>query len=331
MRPPAFWAAGLDPSSREAAPLTRALLTPAAMLYAAVTAWRIQRATPARIGVPVVCIGNLTAGGTGKTPLARRVRAILSDQGVRAATLSRGYGGKRTGPLRVDPGQATAAEVGDEPLMLAADGEAWIGADRAAAARSMAADGVEAIVMDDGHQNPSLHKDLSLVVVDAEAPFGNGHVIPKGPLREPAAAGLARADAVVLMGDGPTPATFRNPPIPIFRARLAPRAGAPLGPLVVFAGVGRPRKVFDAVRAAGGVVVEEAAFADHHRYTASDLAYLRRLAEERGARLVTTEKDAARLPPADQAGVEVFHVDAVFDDAPGFALFLETALNSKSR
>ena len=133
------------------------------------------------------------------------IRARISARKSQAASLSRGYGGSLKGPLKVDENTHTAGEVGDEPLMLAAKGTSWIGADRPAAAKAMTDAGVQVIIMDDGHQNPSLHKDLSLIVIDAGAPFGNGFVIPKGPLREPVARGLSRADAVILMGDGPVP------------------------------------------------------------------------------------------------------------------------------
>ncbi len=242
MKAPHFWSAGLDPKSREAAPLTRALLTPLAWLYL----WGLNRklvsAVPETAPVPVICIGNLTTGGAGKTPVAEAIRRRISALGLRAATLSRGHGGREPGPLKVNPEAHTFREVGDEPLLLAASGEAWIGRDRPAAARAMADAGVQAVLMDDGHQNPSLKKDFTFVAIDAGAPFGNGHVLPKGPLREPVAAGLARAGAVILMGDGPVPAAVTRSGKPVLRARLEAAAPVPAGPLVAFAGMGRPEK-----------------------------------------------------------------------------------------
>lgn len=308
MRAPHFWSGGLDPYAREAAPVTRALLTPLASLYAALTARRLARTRPERVPVPVICVGNLTLGGSGKTPIVAALREELGARGLRAASLSRGYKGRLRGPLRVDPGQHTARDVGDEPAMLAATGESWIGADRPAAGRAMAAAGVEVIVMDDGHQTPTLHRDLSLVVIDAGDPFGNGHVFPKGPLREPVRAGLARADAVILSGKGPAPDD--SWPCPVLRATLTPLAPPPPGPLVAFAGIGRPEKAFDSLVAAGAELADTVPFADHHAYTPRDLAFLSRLAADRGARLVTTAKDAVRLPPAFRAGVHVFAVRA---------------------
>ncbi|HZC16583.1 MAG TPA: tetraacyldisaccharide 4'-kinase, partial [Caulobacteraceae bacterium] len=189
---------------RRRASATRLLLTPAASIWSQVTARRIARTRPFDPGVPVICVGGLTLGGTGKTPVAREILNRLAARGVAAHALSRGYGGRLKGPLRVDPAIHGAGDVGDEPLMLARDQPTWIAADRIAGAVTAAAAGARAIVMDDGHQNPTLKKTLSMVVIDGETrddewPFGDGQVFPAGPMREPLAAGLARADAVVLM------------------------------------------------------------------------------------------------------------------------------------
>lgn len=322
MREPWFWR-DLDPRSRAAAPLTRALLTPAAALYAWAGRRRIERAHPFDPGLPVVCIGNVTLGGAGKTPVAAEVRQRLTAAGLRAATLSRGYGGRITTPVRVDPAVHTSSEVGDEPLLLAAGGESWIGRDRPLAADAMAQTGVEAVVMDDGHQNPTLRKHVSLVVVDAAEPFGNGFVFPKGPLREPVARALARADAVVVMGDGGAPPLVSAAGLPVFAARLEPAAPLPSGDYVAFAGIGRPQRFFDALARFPGVRLADAVpYPDHHPYTASDIAWLERLAAERGARLVTTAKDQVRLPPPVRPRVDVLPVEACFADPPAFDAFL---------
>ena len=310
MKPPYFWRAGLDPKSREAAPFVRALLTPLAALYGWTAQRKIETTKPFRASIPIICIGNLTTGGAGKSPVVAAIRNRLSA----AASLSRGYGGNLKGPLKVDENTHTASQVGDEPLMLAASGTSWIGADRPAAAKAMTEAGVQVIIMDDGHQNPSLHKDLSLIVIDAGAPFGNGFVIPKGPLREPVARGLSRADAVILMGDGPVPEAVITSGLPVIRAHLAPTSPPPAGALIAFAGIGRPQKFFDSLTAAGGDIFESVPFSDHHTYSAGDLTYLHRLAKERGATLITTSKDYTRLPVNDRSGIEVFPVEAVFDD-----------------
>ena len=251
MKAPHFWSAGLDPKSREAAPLTRALLTPLAALYTWGIRRKLARATPETPEIPVICIGNLTTGGVGKTPVVEAIRQRLLQKGIRTASLSRGYGGSERGPLRVDPARHTAAMCGDEPLQLSQSGESWIGADRPAAVRAMATDHVAAVVMDDGHQNPSIKKTLSFIVIDAAAPFGNGHVLPKGPLREPIADGLGRADAVILMGDGEMPPQVVASGLLVLRAKLVPSAPPPSGPLVAFAGIGRPAKFFDSLKQHG--------------------------------------------------------------------------------
>lgn len=277
--------------------------------------------------MPVICIGNLTTGGAGKTPVTEAVRAQLSAGGLRAASLSRGHGGSARGPLKVDAALHGFRETGDEPWLLAASGEAWIGRDRPDAARAMAADGVQVIVMDDGHQNPSLVKDLSLVVIDAGAPFGNGHVLPKGPLREPVAEGLARADAVVLVGDGPVPGAVAKSGKPVLRAALVPAAPPPTGPLVAFAGIGRPEKFFDSLTAAGAVLADAIPYPDHHPYSAGEIVYLQRHADDLGARLVTTSKDHVRLPEAARSAVTAWPVTLSFDDMAALDAVLAPIFN----
>ncbi len=319
MREPHFWR-DIDPRSRAAAPLTRWLLTPLASLYAYAGARRIEKAAPFDCGIPVICVGNLTLGGAGKTPVVSAIRAHLVAKGLRAASLSRGYGGSLEGPVKVDRDAHDAAMVGDEPLMLAGGGESWIGRDRAAGARAMAADGVDVIVMDDGHQNPALKKTVSVVVIDASEPFGNGFVFPKGPLREPVAAGLKRADAVVIMGDGDAPVEVVSSGLPFWRARLKASNDLPAGDYVAFAGIGRPERFFDSLRLRAGLrLVETVPFGDHHVYSGGDLRYLDKLASERGARLVTTSKDHVRLERDFAARVEVAEVSAAFDDGDALA------------
>ena len=310
MRPPEFWKA--DAVGRDQARVLRALLTPVSWAYAWAAARNNNAAHTARNApVPVICIGNFTLGGAGKTPLARAIRAKL---GPNAHTLSRGYGGRIAGPLRVTP-DMDAREVGDEPLLHAADGPAWIARDRVAGAMAAASAGAHAIVMDDGFQNPGLAKDLSIVAVDAAYGVGNGEVFPAGPLRERLEDGLARADAIVFVGareaapdwlDG-----FKGP---VLSAELRPTAAPPEGPLVAFAGLARPEKFFDTLESAGADIEEALPFPDHHPYEADDLDLIARIAAERGARLITTEKDAARLTPEWRARVLVLPVTAHFSD-----------------
>jgi tetraacyldisaccharide 4'-kinase len=313
MRPPEFWKA--DVSGRDTAGMLRALLTPVSWAYAAVAAHRYRTTITRHVPVPVVCVGNLTVGGAGKTPLTRAIRARL---GPAAHTLSRGYGGRVEGPLRVTP-DMDAREVGDEPLLHARDGAAWIARDRYAGALAAAQAGAQAIVMDDGFQNAALGKDLSIIAVDPQYGVGNGDVFPAGPLRERLSEGLTRADAVVMLHNiaGETPvaqdwlAGFAKP---ILSATLQPTAEIPHGKLVAFAGLARPEKFFDTLTSLGGEVNEAVPFSDHHVYTEDDLQVLAQISEERGAQLITTEKDAARLSPEWRVRVAVLPVTAHFAD-----------------
>ena len=318
------------------APLTRTLLRPASWLWAGVTARKIARAKPEAAPVPVICVGNLTMGGTGKTPVVAELLRRLNSQGVAAHGLSRGYGGRLTGPLEVDRAAHTAADVGDEPLMLAQGARIWISRDRSAGARAAAAAGARAVVMDDGHQNPALRKDLSLVVVDGETrngdwPFGDGAVFPAGPMREPLKAGLARADAVVLMLpadlDAPDPELLALlAPTPVLIARLVPAAPPPPGPQLGFAGVGKPWKVEKALQAAGCQLADFAPLPDHFAYDEVTLLRLQRRAEDFGAGLVTTEKDWVRLPAEWRGRVAAWPVRAAFEDEKALDEILARAL-----
>lgn len=329
MQPPKFW---YGAEGRDTAPMLQLLARPLSWLYAGVTASKIANAQPVAVDATVICVGNLTVGGTGKTPVVRAIRARLADIGIVAATLSRGHGGRLKGPVQVSASH-TAADVGDEPLLHARDGAAWIARDRLEGARAIAASGVRAIVMDDGFQNPALAKDLSLVVFDAAAGAGNGRVVPAGPLRETLAAGLARADAVILMHNGNAAAetsTLRDALAafkgPVLSARLTPAATAPAGKLVAFAGIGRPEKFFDTLTALGADMADAITFADHHPYSSGDIERLRAHAEAHQARLITTEKDHMRLPAAMRDTVLTLPVTAAFDDAATLDALLKRAL-----
>ncbi|MHA6289400.1 tetraacyldisaccharide 4'-kinase [Maricaulis sp. CAU 1757] len=316
MREPAFWRTD---GGRSSGSMTRKLLTPLGQLYAAIGARRIQTTTPVHADLPVICVGNLTVGGTGKTPVTQTLLRRLQAMGHRPAALSRGYGGRLAGPIRVRPQSHSASEVGDEPLLLARIADAWISRRRPDGAQAITDDGnADVIVMDDGHQNPTLYKNFSFVVIDGARGWGPGTVFPAGPLREPVKVGLKRADAVIVVT--PDAATLpdyeglglADLEIPIFQAWLKPETDPPQGPLVAFAGIGRPSKFFDALTAAGAELVETAAFPDHHRYSDRDMKALKLLAERHRARLVTTDKDHVRLRPEQADGITSWSVQAEF-------------------
>ncbi|MGE0740555.1 MAG: tetraacyldisaccharide 4'-kinase [Hyphomonadaceae bacterium] len=313
MRPPEFWRA--DAHGRDAGLALRALLTPVSWAYAMAAAHRVRTTTPRHVSAPVVCVGNLTVGGAGKTPITRAIRAKL---GPGAHTLSRGYGGRLPGPLRVTP-DMDAREVGDEPLLHARDGAAWIARDRMAGALAAVNAGAHAIIMDDGFQNPALAKDLSLIAVDPGFGVGNGQVFPAGPLRERLADGLKRAHAIVVLHNTPqaqAPAFdwLSGFDKPILQASLRAAGEVPAGRLVAFAGLARPEKFFDTLAALGGDMVDAVPFADHHPFSDDDFTLLAQLAAEHDARLITTEKDAARLRPEWRERVAVLPVTAGFED-----------------
>ena len=229
----------------------------------------------ARAAVPVVCIGNLTVGGAGKTPLALALARLLAAAGDAPILLSRGYRGRLAGPLRVDPARHRAADVGDEPLLLARVAPTFVARDRVAGAQAAVAAGASVIVMDDGFQNPSLHKDFSVLVVDGRRGIGNGRVVPAGPLRAPLIAQLARADALVVVGPSHAAAgvaaVARERGVPVFDASLAPDAAAVAAlagaRVLAFAGIGDPQKLFATLAGAGIAVAATSSFPDHHRYT----------------------------------------------------------------
>jgi tetraacyldisaccharide 4'-kinase len=309
MRAPDFWN-GTRPTHK----LWAALLWPLGTLYGCSIEMRRRMARPLRVSSRVICVGNLTAGGSGKTPVAIAIGRMLLARGKKVVFLSRGYGGTLTGPVEVDLSRHTAADAGDEALLLAANAPTVVARDRASGAKLCETLGADVIVMDDGHQNFALAKDLSLVVVNAAQGFGNGKLIPAGPLRETPQAGLARADAVLLMGRGyPTLPAFKGP---VIRARAFPVSPGTLKdvPVFAFAGIAEPKRFFDLVPMTGAKLTGCQSFADHHVFTAIEMTVLRMAAQANGARLVTTEKDYVRLAPMEREGVTPVPIAAAFDE-----------------
>jgi tetraacyldisaccharide 4'-kinase len=316
------------------------LLLPFSWLYR-FARWLLGIAPPHsyKPAVPVICVGNLVAGGSGKTPAALALMAELKGGALppqNPVFLSRGYGGSRKAAGLVDPARDRAAAVGDEPLLLARAAPVIVAASRADGARLAERHGFDLIVMDDGLQNDSLIKDLAFVIVDGAAGFGNRLHLPAGPLRISLAEGFARADAFIIIGADETGVAGSLPAgIPVFQARLRPDAARidTLRPYIGFCGIGRPEKFRRTLAESGIETARWHAFADHHAYSAAELNRLAREARDYGARLITTEKDAIRIPAdwKDRDLLDTLPVHLEWDDPAALRAFLKGRLEKMAR
>ena len=326
MKAPRFW-------GKPRPTLLARLLQPTGWAYGRATAQRM-RGPGERAGAPTICVGNFTVGGAGKTPTALALARMLIGDGRRVAFLSRGYGGvERAEPLLVDPESHIAKLVGDEPLLLARLAQCWVGTDRVQSARSAVEAGANALILDDGLQNPGLVKDLSFAVVDGESGFGNGLCVPAGPLRAPVSAQLPLVQALIVLG-GDDAAASRiaalAPGKPLIRASLEPDAlaAAPLigREVVAFAGIARPEKFYATLRRVGAQIVATRDFADHHPYTQGEVEALIEESRGRGALLATTEKDLVRLSVRQARAIVALPVTLRFEEPASVRRILRQAL-----
>ena len=320
-RPPLFWTQDT---------LLARMLRPLGGVTRIATARRLKKqgwTAP----VPVLCCGNVTVGGAGKTTVALDLGQKLAGRGVGVHFITRGYGGRTKGPLRVDPALHNADLTGDEALLLATVAPTWVAADRAAGARAAIAAGAELLVMDDGLQNPGLQKTLSLLLLDGATGFGNGYLLPAGPLREPIAAAAARCAAAILIGpDRSGAANLLPSSLPLLRADLRQSAVPDLSGrrILAFAGIAHPTKFWATLEAAGAILAARHPFPDHHRYNDAELTRLLTEARTLDALPVTTPKDAVRLPPAVRRQVTVPGVTLLWEDPAAVEHLLDRLLRS---
>jgi len=302
----------------------RAILWPLSLVYQYFTQKRIANAEPVTLDATVISIGNLTLGGTGKTPLALKLAKALKAKKSKVAIISRGYKGKLEGPIKVDAKKHTAADVGDEPLMLSQHCDVYVAKDRILGAKLAIENGATELILDDGHQNPAIKKDVSIVVVDGAVGFGNRLIFPAGPLRETPEAGLARADVVVWIGDKELASTeLRGFDVPIYFANIVPKTRNFNKKYLAFCAIGRPEKFETTLQDLGVDLIDLIPFLDHHQYSEAEINELKNRASAEAATLITTEKDYVRLSESQKIGIEIVPIDIEFEKKSDVETILE--------
>lgn len=325
MKAPHFW---------KSKNIISTLLLPVSWLYYAISQMLYARITPVTLPIPIICVGNLTVGGAGKTPVALHIGELLKRKNINAFFISRGYGGSQKSALKVDVQKHNATLVGDEPLLLAQILPTIVGKNWLEAANLAIAQGAELIVMDDGFQNPSLTKNLSLIVVDRRLSFGNERLLPAGPLREPVSIGLKRADGVVIINPANfLPTTIHDIPFLLARSHPKPSMLALKGKkIVAFCGIAIPDKFYYMLKNAGAEIVEKFSFADHYYYKQKDLLLLHKKAKEHGAILVTTSKDATRMAKdfaQNMQDISVAEMELIFENQNKLESLIEVTISAK--
>ncbi len=301
-------------------------LLPLGFLYARATALRLKYKKSRAVNIPVICIGNLTAGGTGKTPTAIAIADIIQNLGKKPFFVSRGYGGNISGVI-VDNRKHTPKQVGDEPLLLSQKAGVSINADRFAAAQKAIDNGAEVIIMDDGFQNPGLKKDLSFLVFDGGSGIGNAFPLPAGPLRENFAEGIKRADAAIIIGEDRNDLHSKLKNIPVFEANICAKSAENIDkPVIAFAGIGRPQKFYDSLYAENVNVIQTVDFPDHHFYSENELQNLLDMAQQKNADLITTSKDWVKIPPRLQPHFKVLEIYVAWKNPQALTDFIQKKL-----
>ncbi len=317
MKTPSFW------KDKNLASL---LLSPIGCLYMSATFLRLKLKKAKKVEKKVICIGNITAGGTGKTPVSLAIAAMLQQMGKNPFFVSRGYGGKAQDIL-VDIKKDKAEVVGDEPLLLAQRAPVVINADRYKAAQKAIENGADIIVMDDGFQNPGLYKDISFLVFDGEFGIGNGFGVPAGPMRESFSQGLKRAQAVIIIGEDKHNIAAKLSALPVFYAKVV---NEPINPqhkkAIAFAGIGRPQKFYNSLKQCGVEIVETIDFPDHHQYSKDELENLILRAKEKKAQLYTTTKDYVKIPQELRPHFNVLQIKIKWQDEKSLETFLKEKL-----
>ncbi len=302
--------------------LTAVVLYPLGCLYAFVTWLRLKLNKPQKVKVPVVCIGNLTAGGSGKTPVALSFARILKNNGRKPFFISRGYGGKLQ-DVCVDKERHTPQDVGDEPLLLAEEAPVVVNSQRFAGAQKAVEQGADIIIMDDGFQNPALYKDKSFLVIDGAFGMGNLWPIPAGPMREFLRFGLKRANAAILLGEDKRNIVSKLGNLPIFKGEITPlRPICDKPHAIAFAGIGRPQKFYQSLEECGVSLVKTVDFPDHHFYSENELLKLIKEAKDLNADLFTTSKDMVKIPTELRQYFKVLEIGIKWQDEDKLKQFL---------
>lgn len=326
MRAPDFWQSGPTTAIGH-------LLSPLGVLYASATSLRASQRPSWTAPAPVICLGNIVMGGAGKTLVGLNLVKQLIAIGKKPHVVIRGYGGSVNGPTEVDIQKHTHEEVGDEALLYTVLTSTWVGRDRVASAKCAIDAGADVIIMDDGFQNPSLAKSLSLLIFDGNYGIGNGYGFPAGPLREFLGASTKRADAIIGIGQLPQNILSAANEKPVFTADTVATENNDVFKgerVIAFAGIGRPQKFFDSLSAAGANIVQSIIFADHHNYTDAEIRNLQREAESKSAKLVTTTKDHVRLSPEAKENILPFHVDVKWQNKSAFLDFITDGIRPRS-